>query len=293
LFQELKDGLRLSYQIEKRYALKDGRKLWGHLNVSRLRSQTAGAPLVLAIVEDVTARRETEDKLKQAQAVLHELPSRLIQAQEQEKQRIARELHDDIGQRLSLLMVELEQVNRELPVFPIQNYGEFAEILEGMDEVTTDVHQLSHQLHSSKLQYLGLKAALRELCQQMAAQHEITIVQRVEDVADLTPDVQLCLYRVAQETLNNVVRHGATKTVNVRLTESRGTVRLKITDMGVGFDVRRTGEGLGLASMRERLRSVNGTFSVRSAPGHGTQIVAEVPLTSEQTSRMPAELAPD
>jgi len=281
LFQELKAGLRLSYQIEKRYALKDGRRVWGHLNVSRLRSQTAGAPLVLAMVEDVTARREAEDKLKQAQAVLHELPSRLIQAQEEEKQRIARELHDDIGQRLSLLMVELDQLNRELPVFPTGMYGEFAELLQGMDEVTTDVHQLSHQLHSSKLQYLGLKAALCELCQLIAAQHEITVLQHVEDVPDLTPDAQLCLYRVAQEALNNVVRQSTSRTASVRLTESRGMARLKIRDMGIGFDVRRTGEGLGMASMRERLRSVNGTFSVSSSPGHGTQVVAEVPFKVE------------
>jgi signal transduction histidine kinase len=178
-------------------------------------------------------------------------------------------------------MVELEQLNRELPVFPMGMYGEFAEVLQGMDEVTTDVHQLSHQLHSSKLQYLGLKAALCELCQLIAAQHEITVLQHVEDVPDLTPDAQLCLYRVAQEALNNVVRHSTSRTASVRLTESRGIARLKIRDMGIGFDVRRTGEGLGMASMRERLRSVNGTFSVSSSPGHGTQVVAEVPFKVE------------
>jgi PAS domain S-box-containing protein len=290
LFQELKAGLRLSYQIDKRYALKDGTKVWGHLNVSRLASQTAGAPLVLAMVEDISARREAEEKWKQAQAVLHDLPSRLIQAQEEEKQHIARELHDDIGQRLSLLTVELEQVNRELPIFPMGTYGQFAELLQGMDEVTTDVHQLSHQLHSSKLQYLGLRAALRELCQQIAAQHDITVLQRVEDVRDLTPDVQLCFYRVAQEALNNVVRHSSAKTASVRLSHNRGMARLEIRDVGVGFDVRRTGENLGLASMRERLRSVNGTFSVSSFPGHGTQIVAEVPFKVETDSQKPADL---
>jgi PAS domain S-box-containing protein len=283
LFQELKGGLRQSYEIEKRYSHKDGRKVWGRLNVSRLRSQAAGAPLVLAMVEDITARREAEDKLEQAQTVLHEFPSRLIQAQEEERQRIARELHDDIGQRLSLLMVELEQVNRELPVFPVEGYGDFARLLQGMDEVTTDVHQLSHQLHSSKLQYLGLKAAVRELCQQIAAQHEITVLQHIEDVPNLTSDVQLCLYRVAQEALNNVVRHSASKTAFVRLTESRGIARLKIGDKGIGFDLLRTSEGLGLASMRERLRSVNGSFSVSSSPGHGTQILAEVPCEVDRS----------
>ena len=281
LFQELRAGLRPSYQIEKRYTRKDGTKVWGHLNVSRLRSQTAGAPPVLAIVEDVTARRGAEDKLRQAQAVVHELPARLIQAQEEEKQRIARDLHDDIGQRLSLLMVELEQINRELPIFPMGTYERFAELLQGMDEVTTDVHQLSHRLHSSKLKYLGLKSALSELCQQIARQHEITVFQHIKDMPDLSPDAQLCFYRVTQEALNNVVKHSSSKTASVRLTETRGMARLKITDMGTGFDPMTTSEGLGLASMRERLRSINGTFCVNASPGHGTQIIAEVPCEVE------------
>jgi len=275
LFQELSLGLRESYQIEKRYSRKDGRKVWGRLNVSRL-VQLGRAPLVLAMVEDITDRREAEDKLKQAQSVLHELPSRLIQAQEEERQRIARELHDDIGQRLSLLMVELEQVNRELPVVSINKYREFAEVLQGIDEVTTDIHQLSHRLHSSKLQYLGLKAALRELCQKISAKYEIVIFQRLDDIPDLAYDMQLCFYRVAQEALNNVVRHSNSRTGFVRLTKSKRTARLEIADSGNGFDPASIREGLGLASMRERLRSINGTFSITSSPGHGTQVVAEV-----------------
>src|SRR5436190_1413860 len=162
LFQELQDGRMRQYQIEKRFLRKDGGLVWGRLNVSRLSLQAENVPLVLAMVEDITRRKEAEEKLKQAQAALHDLPANLIQAQEQERQRIARELHDDIGQRLSLLMVELEQVNRELPVFPVEGYGQFAVLLEGLDEVTSDVHQLSHKLHSSKLQYLGLNSALNE-----------------------------------------------------------------------------------------------------------------------------------
>src|SRR5207249_11762324 len=112
----------------------------------------------------------------------------------------------------SLLMVQLEQLNRELPVFPIDRYGDFAALLQGMDEVTTDIHELSHQLHSSKLQYLGLKAAVRELCQKISAQHEIVVSQHLDDVPNLTYDMQLCLYRVAQDALNNVVRHSRSST---------------------------------------------------------------------------------
>jgi len=281
LFRELQDGRAQQYQIEKLFVRKDGRRVWGRLNVSRLSFHAENAPLVLAMVEDITRRKEAEEKLKQAQAVLHDLPASLIQAQEQERQRIARELHDDIGQRLSLLMVQVEQVNRELPVFPMEAYGQFAELLEGLDEVTSDVHQLSHKLHSSKLQYLGLNAALNELCQQISAQHGVMVFQRMDDLPDLTSEVQLCLYRVAQEALNNVVRHSNSKTAFVRLAEVAGMARLTITDMGNGFDPQRTGEGLGLASMRERLRSVQGTFNVSSSRESGTKIQAEVPYEDD------------
>lgn len=281
LFKELEAGHRDSYQIQKRYLRKDGEKVWGRLSVSRLRLQITDMPLVMAMVEDITEHKEAEDKLKHAQSALHRLPSRLIQAQEQERQRIARELHDDIGQRLSLMAIELEHVNRELPLIMSAQYGNLAILLEKMDELTTDVHQLSHQLHSSKLQYLGLKAALNELCQQVPEQHEIQIVQQVEDMPGLSSEVQLCLYRIAQEALNNVVRHSRASQASVRLASHHGLARLEIRDTGIGFDPDATREGLGLASMRERVRIVGGTFSVSSLHGKGTKIVAEAPYVAD------------
>src|SRR5204863_1625909 len=118
------------------------------------------------------------------------------------------------------------QVNRELPVFPVEGYGQFAVLLEGLDEVTSDVHQLSHKLHSSKLQYLGLNSALNELCQQISAQHGIVLLQRMDNLPDLTADAQLCLYRVAQEALTNVVKHSDSKTAFLRLALVEGMARL-------------------------------------------------------------------
>jgi signal transduction histidine kinase len=160
-------------------------------------------------------------------------------------------------------------------------YGNFAILLEKMDELTTDVHQLSHQLHSSKLQYLGLKAALNELCQQVPEQHETQIVQQVEDMPRLSSEVQLCLYRIAQEALNNVVRHSRASEASVRLASHHGLARLEIRDTGIGFDPDATREGLGLASMRERVRIVGGNFSVSSSHGKGTKIVAEAPYVAD------------
>jgi len=278
LFQELLAGVRQNYHVEKAYVRKDGRRIWGRLHVCRLAS-TDGAPArILAMLEDITERKEAEDRLHEAQVALHELTGRLIQAQEEERHRIARELHDDIGQRLSLLMIEIERISHELSQTAEPRRRPFAKVLEQLDELTNDVHQLSHQLHSTKLQYIGLRSAVRDLCQQMMNQHGIVVVQELEDAPDLPSDVQHCLYRVAQEALNNIAKHSKAREARVRLQKTGGAVRLEVRDSGVGFDPSSPGAGLGLASMRERLRIVGGELGVTSNPGKGTEVVAVVPV---------------
>jgi PAS domain S-box-containing protein len=278
LFQELRTGVRQNYHIEKAYVRKDGRRIWGRLHVCRLASPDGGPARVLAMLEDITERKEAEDRLHEAQVALHELTGRLIQAQEEERHRIARELHDDIGQRLSLLMIAIERISREVPATPEPRLGPFGRVLSQLDELTKDVHQLSHQLHSTKLQYIGLRSALRDLCQQVMNQHGIVVVQELEDAPDLPPEVQLCLYRVAQEALNNIAKHSKAGDAFVRFRKSSGAVRLEVRDNGVGFDPSNAGTGLGLASMSERLRIVGGELAVTSNPGKGTEVVAVVPV---------------
>ena len=278
LFQELRAGVRQNYHVEKAYLRKDGRRIWGRLHVCRLASTDAGPARILTMIEDITERKEAEDRLHEAQVALHELTGRLIQAQEEERHRIARELHDDIGQRLSLLMIAIEQISRELPATSEPRLGPFGRVLAQLDELTKDVHQLSHQLHSTKLQYIGLRSALRDLCQQVMTQHGIVVMQELEDAPDLPPEVQLCLYRVAQEALNNIAKHSKAANALVRFTKAGGEARLEVRDSGVGFDLANPSEGLGLASMRERLRIVGGEIAVTSNPGKGTEVVAVVPL---------------
>jgi len=278
LFQELRAGVRQNYHIEKAYVRKDGRVIWGTLHVCRLASTDGGPARILAMVEDITERREAEDRLHEAQVALHELTGRLIQAQEEERQRIARELHDDIGQRLSLLILEIERISREAPVSSEPQFGNLGTVLEQMDELAKDVHQLSHQLHSTKLQHIGLRSALRDLCQQVATPHGTVVVQQLEEAPDLPSEVQLCLYRVAQEALNNVAKHSKAGRAFVRFAKVGGVARLEVRDTGVGFDASHAGRGLGLASMRERLRIVGGNLLVRSKPGKGTTVVASIPV---------------
>jgi len=282
LFQELRSGLRDDYHIEKAYLRKDGAKIWGRLRVCRLKPSGNELPMVLAMVEDITDRKKAEQELNAAQSALRELPARLIQAQEEERHRLARELHDDIGQRLSMLMVEMEHINRELPVISGGLIGGLRGALQEIDELITDVHQLSHQLHSSKLQYLGLKSALTELCEQITTQHGIEVDQQLEEVPGLSPEVQLCLYRVAQEALSNVAKHSNSSHAVLRLTATDDIAKLAVEDNGVGFDPAASAAGLGLASMRERLRSIRGELQIISKPGEGTRLVA-IARSEEET----------
>ena len=153
-------------------------------------------------------------ELKQAKSELVELTERLIQAQESERQRLARELHDDIGQRLSLLIIGLDRLRHGLPMGLRGPREELEASLEEASQLATDIHGLSHQLHSSKLKHLGLKAALRELCAQVSRQHGVDVNLEAETIpGELSEERALCLYRVAQEALNNAVKHSGSPTI--------------------------------------------------------------------------------
>jgi signal transduction histidine kinase len=153
-----------------------------------------------------------------------------------------------------------------------------------MDEIATDVHELSHQLHSSKLQHLGLQSVLKELCLHLR-QRDLRVVEEIRDVPELPSDAQLCLYRVAQEALNNVAHHSHASVVWVQFSRKDSTVRLKIRDNGRGFEPSKATSGLGLASMRERVRALDGDLMILAAENHGVEIVATIPLQSKVVLR--------
>jgi signal transduction histidine kinase len=223
----------------------------------------------------------TERKL--AEAALASLSGKLIEAQEQERGRIARELHDDIGQRLSLLAIELAQLQQRLPN-PSELPGRLAGLRSRTSEVATDVQSLSHELHSSKLQYLGIAAAMRGFCQEFADRQKAEVDFEVTDLpASLSPDVSLCLFRVLQEALHNAAKHSGVRYFEVRLWGTPDEIHLTIRDLGVGFDVNeaKTSRGIGLISMQERLKILDGILSIESRPQRGTTIDASVPRRSE------------
>jgi signal transduction histidine kinase len=216
---------------------------------------------------------------------------RLIEAQERERGRIGRELHDDIVQRLALLAVQLEQVQQKTPDLHVEVRRRLGEIWKLSTEIATDIQSLSHELHSAKLSYLGIAVAIKGFCREFGEHHKVEIEFESRDLPrQLPPDVSLCLFRVLQEALHNATKHSGVKRFDVQLWGMSGDVHLTISDPGSGFDTEAamTGRGLGITSMQERLKLVNGELTITSQSKRGTMIHARVPLDLESQSQRAA-----
>jgi PAS domain S-box-containing protein len=224
---------------------------------------------------------------KVAQQALQKVSGQLIDAQEKERSRIARELHDDICQRLALLSMEIEQAARFSNASPAEIKRNLEEVRTHCGEIAGDVQSLSHQLHSSKLDYLGIVSAIRGFCNEFSRQHAVSVEFTENNVPRHVPkDISLCLFRVAQEALHNALKHSGVTEFSVELTATADEILLVVSDSGSGFDVEdaKRDRGLGLVSMQERVHLVNGVLFVESSrgtgssPGAGTKILAVVPL---------------
>ena len=223
---------------------------------------------------DVTER-------KMAEEALASLSGRLIHAQEQERKRIAREIHDDYNQRLAVLALDLENLAERIGDSAANPGQRLQQICDRICELSSDLHSLSHRLHSSTLENLGLVAGEKAFCKEFASQQEIQVDFTHENVPrDVPGDVALCLFRVTQEGLRNIKRHSGADRAEVRLEGSVGKIHLSIVDRGQGFDVNKHSarDGIGIRSMEERLRSLGGHLEINSGPTEGTRVDAWLPL---------------
>jgi PAS domain S-box-containing protein len=271
---------RQKFTMEYRLRRADGQYRWiVDSGVPRFLSDGTFAGYI-GCCFDITERKELA-------TARMEFSGRLIQAQEEERARIARELHDDIGQRLALLAIDIQQLDGILSGVNDALHYRMQSLWKQLNDISTDAGRISHQLHSSKLQLLGLALAVRGLCDDFSKQHDIHIDYTCTGVPpELDSTVSLNLFRVAQEALHNVARHSHARRVKVKLRGNNSEIRLSVHDDGKGFDVDTAfaGEGLGLISMTERLRLVGGNFSIRSEPSFGTRVVARVPLGSRESA---------
>jgi PAS domain S-box-containing protein len=231
---------------------------------------------MIGVNADVTER-------KLAEQALTEMTRKLIEAQEQERARIGRELHDDVNQRLAVLSLQLEELKQN----PSEVEDRVQDLRNRLSEISDDVQALSHDLHSSKLEYLGVVAGMKSWCKEFAERQKMEIAFKSDACNALLPDVGRILFRVLQEALHNATKHSGVKKIDVQLHEESGQTHLIVSDSGKGFDVEAAeqGNGLGLTSMRERVRLVNGTITIDSKPMGGTTIHVRVPSRSENLSK--------
>jgi signal transduction histidine kinase len=237
-------------------------------------------PLMLLAVA-MEEERRSKEALHESYQENQDLAGRLIHAQEEERARIARDLHDDLGQQLAVVGVMLSGLNKK--VGKPGSEREVDQTLETLQDCTSalfdSVRNLSHELHPAVLEHLGLVAALRRHCSDIERLHQLSVTFSAGDNLRLRPDLALCLFRVAQETLTNSVRHGNARTIRVSLTTTADWVELNVVDDGVGFVASELAKGgLGLRSIHERVRFMRGTVSVDSRAGEGTKVLVRIPI---------------
>jgi len=263
---------------EDRWDRKGG-TVWARWEVRPWRSADGLTGGILIFAEDITRR-------KQMEAALSSMSRKLIESQEQERSRIGRELHDDINQRLAMLAIGLEQLQNH----PLKVRSRLKELRVETMAISSAVQALSHELHSSKLEYLGVVSGMASWCREFSQRQKMRI-DFTSDVSGPLPfEIGLALLRVLQEALHNAVKHSGVDRIEVHVAEQSNEVHLLVRDSGSGFDMEaaKRGSGLGLLSMQERVRLVNGAISFESRPMGGTTIRVCVPFKSEQAARRAA-----
>jgi PAS domain S-box-containing protein len=267
---------RADFEMEYRLRRHDGQYRWiVDYGVPRFRSNGDFCGYVGSCI-DITERKLSEISL-------HKLTGRLIDAQEEERARIARELHDDISQRMAFLQIGLEQFGQSVSTLTSPDRKQMHNLTEVASEISTDLHGMSHQLHPAKLDLQGLVPTMASFCREFSNQYEFQVAFLHHDIPGQIPkDVALCLFRVVQEALRNVEKHSNSSDAKVELSAHGEGINLCISDSGAGFNpesVYKKG-GLGLISMRERLRLIGGQFAIESRPLDGTRIRVHVPLSN-------------
>jgi PAS domain S-box-containing protein len=263
---------------EDRWDGKDGPH-WARWEVRPWKTPEGTVGGILILSEDISRRKQIEE-------MLSGMSRKLIEAQEQERARLGRELHDDINQRLAMLAIELEHLQDN----PSEVQARLQELQTQTTELSNDVQSLSHELHPSKLEHLGVVSGIKSWCKEFGERQAMKIDFK-SDVSTVVPfGVGICLFRVLQEALHNALKHSGEKRVEVRVAEHSNEFHLIVRDSGIGFDIEAAsqGRGLGLTSMQERVRLVNGTITIESKPMDGTTIHVRVPFESEQRAQSAA-----
>ena len=263
------------------------RRVNGQMQYSEARVVFTSDRKFLVVVRDITERRLAEEALRnrekelsRSHAKIRELAGKLMSAQEEERRRISRELHDDLNQKVAALSIMISTITHQLALEEsLKNQLEMVHTYSV--EIADGIHRLSHELHPAVLEHVGLAAALKAYVAEFSRLEKIRVELTVPEAVEGIPhDAAVCLYRIAQESLRNIVKHSGVDHAEITLTMNDRAVCLHIVDYGSGFDLSsaRNNGGLGLASMEERIRLVQGSFRISTQPGGGSKLLATIPL---------------
>jgi PAS domain S-box-containing protein len=259
-----------------------GQLVWVNVVFSLVQDNSTNmARSMTVVVKDVTSLKRAREDLLDAEVVRDDLSRKILTAQEADRTRIARELHDDIGQSLAVLKIQMLRAGQPVSGHPERTHASLKDLTVKLENVIDKVGQLSHNLHSTELELLGLVVAVKNHCRECSEQLGIPVHCSCDHLQEkLDGVVGLAFLRVLQEGMHNAMKHSSAKSITVRLTRSDHDLSLEIYDDGVGFDVEaaRLAAGLGLISMRERIHLIGGKFEIWSRPGRGTRITARLPM---------------
>lgn len=279
LFGELRDGIRNFYRREKRYLSKSGRQVWAESSASAVRDHLGRLCYIISMVEDISARKQAEEELRR-------LPQRIIEAQESERQRVARELHDGVNQIIASAKMRLLTVQDNLTALNPAAREILFRCGQLLNQALEENRRIAHNLRPSDLDELGLAAACRNLCKEMQSRANLVVKSSIRGLNRRLPShMELNLFRILQEAFNNVEKHARAKNVVVQIACRKDLVVLKIQDDGRGFSHARSNggkkkrRGIGLTNMRERAAFLGGTCVAESAPKQGTTITVRIPCT--------------
>jgi len=293
LFQEMMTGKREGFQLEKRYLRKNGEYFWARVTVSSIKD-TKGQPLYsIAMVEDITLRKQAQEKMEESERNLRYLTAQLLTAQERERQRISRDLHDDLGQSLVALKLQLQAIEREEPANLTELRQKVATQTAFIDDIVNNIRRLCMDLRPTTLDVLGLIVALKRLFKEFSALYGIKFSLDLDDVRDLlSPQAQIIIYRIFQESLTNIAKYAQATRATVTIKRENDTVFFTVQDNGKGFDLEQVRtrsvrkRGLGLTAMEERVRMLGGTLEMQSQKGVGTRISFKIPVSLLRHSKV-------
>jgi PAS domain S-box-containing protein len=293
LYSDLLAGRLEEYQLEKRYRRPDGQYFWARVTVSAVKWPGSTLQYNIAMVEDITQRKQVQEKLRESEQNLRHLASQLMTAQERERERISRELHDELGQSLLVLKLQASHLERELEQEQAVLRQECRQMMQGLDHLVEEIRRLARDLSPTMVKDLGLSAALRRLIEEFTRHYHIAAdIDQMPGIDKLFPrPEQINIYRIFQECLTNIGKYAQASRLSIGMKSEDGQVTFVVADNGKGFNVAEvlgrdhTRRGMGLMAMKERARMMGGTLEISSQEGEGTRIALLIPITDRKAAQ--------